>query len=56
MLMVTAGITLKIFAHFRWHNEIHDISKLLGMIQSLDAEEADLFDLDLRKLDMALHA
>lgn len=42
--------------YFRWHNLIHDTTKLLGLISYLDAEESEIFDVDLRKLDNSLHA
>ena len=32
MMMVNKQISLKIMGYFRWHNEIHEVKKLLGMI------------------------
>ena len=48
MLTLTKKVTGQKLAHFRWHNEIHDCTKLLSLIQYLDKEEAELFDIDLR--------
>ena len=42
--------------YFRWHNQINRIDKMLSLMQHLDAEEAELFFLDLREISNELHA
>lgn len=56
MKLTTAQITTKTLGYFRWHNEIHETRNLLGMIRFLSREEADLFDVDIRRIDMRQHA
>ena len=41
---------------FRWKNQIHDTKKLLSLIQFLSPEEAEIFDIDMRKIDLDLNS
>ena len=56
MMQVNKQIMTKTIGYFRWHNLIHDTTKLLSLMNYLDPEESEIFDVDLRKLDNALHA
>ena len=50
-MAISIEVTRKTLLHLRSHNHIDRIDNLLGMIQLLDEEEAEIFDLDLRKID-----
>ena len=56
MMNVNNKIMTDTLGYFRWHNLIHDTTKLLGLINHLSPEEAEIFDVDLRKVDNSLHA
>ncbi len=56
MLSVNHEIMTKTIGHFRWHNELHETKKLHSMVATLSPEEQELFDIDLRKLNMLEHA
>lgn len=56
MMNVNNKIMTETLGYFRWHNLIHDTTKLLGLINHLSPEEAEIFDIDLRKVDNPLHA
>ena len=56
MMHVNNKIMTQTIGYFRWHNLIHDTTKLLNLMTYLDPVEAEMFDVDLRKLDNALHA
>lgn len=56
MLAVNHEIMTKTIGHFRWHNEKHELNKLLSLISTLSPEEQELFDVDLRKLNQSEHA
>ena len=56
MMAVNKKIITETLGYFRWHNLHHDMTKLLGLIQYLSPEEAEIFDIDLRKLNFPLHA
>ena len=56
MMQVNNKIMTQTIGYFRWHNLIHDTTKLLNLMTYLDPTEAELFDVDLRKLDNGLHA
>ena len=53
---VNKKIMTKTLGYFRWHNLLHDVTKLLGLIRHLDHEESEIFDIDLRRVDNTLHA
>lgn len=56
MKLTTFEITTKTLGYFRWKDSIHVTKKLLGMIKYQSSEDVDLFDIDIRKIDMPLHA
>lgn len=56
LIMTDYFIQVNTFGYFRWHNCIHDTTQLLAMMKYLNAEEAELFNIDLRKLDTSKHA
>ena len=47
---VNKKIMTKTLGYFRWHNLLHDVTKLLGLIRHLDHEESEIFDIDLRRV------
>jgi hypothetical protein len=56
MAHVNYKLVIDIIQFFRWHNQFHEIKKLLSLMNYLNPEEAELFDVDVRKIDLALHA
>ena len=56
MMHMNQQIMIETISYFRWHNEIHETKTLLSLIKFMSPEEADLFDIDLRKIDMDIHA
>lgn len=48
------AINEKTFSYFRYHNQIHDTTKLFQLWQHVDASERELFDFDSRKVDPVL--
>ena len=55
-MQVNTNIMTETIGYFRWHNLIHDTTKLLGLMTLLDPVEAELFDVDLSKINMDNHA
>ena len=56
MMMVNNEIMTKVLGYFRWHNIFSDSTATLSLIGCLSAQEQQIFDLDLRKLDLNAHA
>jgi len=56
MANVNYRIVIDIIQFFRRHNQIHDNKKLLSLINYLNPEEAELFDIDIPKIDLILHS
>lgn len=56
MMGVSIQINEKVFRYFREHREIHRVDKLLSLSNLLSLEEAELFDVDVRKIDLKHHS
>ena len=55
-MMISYYLLTTTIGYFRGHNQICLVDKLLGLIEHLDEEEAELFDIDLRHVKSDIHA
>lgn len=55
MMYASYGITANIVGYFRLKKEMHRVEKLIAMSTKLNKEEAELFEVDVRKLDLIFH-
>ena len=56
MLAVSLDINTDVIGYFRVKKELPRVDKLLSLVNYLDKEEAELFDVDVRKIDLIFHA
>ena len=56
MLAVSLDINTTVIGYFRVKKELPKVDKLLSLIAFLNKEEAELFDIDVRKIDFIHHA
>jgi len=54
-LMISYHLLTTTLGYFRHHNQFCLVDKMLGLIEHLDDEEAELFELDLRKVQNNVH-
>ena len=53
--MKNAEVNVKTLGYFRWHEKFNKSDKLLGLMKYLDAEERELFNVDVKNLDQIRH-
>lgn len=56
MIEYNSSLVLDTFGFYSEHKQYHDTKNLTDMISYLDKEEAELFDIDVRRLDIDYHA